>query len=122
MTDDPLISDLSLEADNEGREPPGPALIVPSVAATGCELLAHEEMHRTAARDFPGAGEVIFEELDEATGAVDFANAARWQVLMSWPRLPTIEEADQWQKWAEARCLAAWWDRLRAASQRAETG
>jgi hypothetical protein len=120
MTDDILISDLTLDDDNSVAERQ-PALVVPA-RATQAELLVLEEMFRMS--PFPGTGEMMFIDVDEETGEEMFVNAERWQVLMKWPRLPTISEADAWQANAEARLLATYWDRLRAAkeSDAAKTG
>jgi hypothetical protein len=99
-----MIEDLTLEPDTEGREPPGPALIVPGANP---QLEISEQMYRCARRDFPGSGEVIFVDVDEQTGEEMFFYAERWQRLLTWPRLPTLAEAEQWKARQEARAATA---------------
>lgn len=43
---------------------------------------------------------------DDETGEVVFENAATWMAVMKWPRLPTLEEALQWQVWATSKLYA----------------
>jgi hypothetical protein len=111
-----MIDDLNLEDDNSAAGP-RPALYV-APAATPAELIVLEQMHREGARpEYAGAGCVLFTAEDEATGAEiwDEGQAAKWRKLMRWPRDPTIAEATAWKENAEARLLAAFWDRLQAA-------
>jgi hypothetical protein len=101
-----MIDDLLMDED-DGKPPPGPALVVPEADP---QLELTEMMYRRAARDFPGAYEVIFVDfLEEDPDREIFCNPERWQELMSWPRLPTLEEAKQWQEYADASAEAALW-------------
>jgi hypothetical protein len=114
-----VIDDLSLEDDNSAPAQ-RPAFVV-APAATPAELLVLEEMHRNGARpEYAGAGILLFVAIDEETGAEDWdeGQGAKWQKIMSWPRVPTIAEAEAWKANAEARLNAAYWDRL----QRARSG
>jgi hypothetical protein len=92
------------------------------------ELQLHDLMFRTSARDFPGAGEVLFEE-DNADEwyrppavygqklAGRMSQAEHWQKIMSWPRLPTFDEALQWQQSATAESYNALADALAVVRQ-----
>lgn len=93
-----MFDDLSLEPDTEGRAPPGPAFVASLPFPNNMELLITEQCFRNSAVLFPGAGEVIFVDVDDDTGAEMFSNAERFQVLMAWPRLPTLGEAIAWQR------------------------
>jgi hypothetical protein len=77
-------------------------------------------MYRQAARDFPGSGEVLFEDegdsLEEWEGMPRVAGAVsqaeRWKRIMQWPRLPSFDEAQQWQQSANAESYNALVDRV----------
>jgi hypothetical protein len=123
MTDDDFL-DLPLERESNGPEI-GPAFIVGTPIDP--ELLqTHCEMHRRAAQDYPGAGEVMFTDahrdddgierwdetavaIGQATRQPQVSEAARWRTIMGWPRDPTIEEVEQWQANANASAEAALW-------------
>jgi hypothetical protein len=110
------------------------ALVVGAVVPAE-ELQLHDQMYREAARDFPGSGEILFEDgnpdadnegdwysVKRAYGywksPVIMTEAQRWQRLMDWPRLPTYEEASQWQASADAEALNALSDRAMVFRQR----
>jgi hypothetical protein len=117
-----MIDDLSLDPDDDGAPKRAPALYV-SPPATFAELFAMEQAHREAARDYPGAGEIIFTAMNDETGAEDWdeeKSARHWQRLMKWPRLPTITEALAFQANANARMQAALWYTLNGG--KAEAG
>jgi hypothetical protein len=111
-----MIEDLELEEEDSGARPPGPAFYT-TPAATEAEMHVIELMHRTGARpEFRGAGVVIFTREDEETdGEIwEDGEAAHWRKIMSWPRDPTIAEAMAWQRNADARLEAFYWDRIEA--------
>lgn len=118
MTDDWL----GLEDDGERKAAAGPAFVVGPRSGER-EALVQEQMHRAAARDFPGAGEVLFIADDGNGGECwdppqppDFADEGeRWKRLMKWPVIPSIADALQFKISAERACEAAWWGRLSEA-------
>jgi hypothetical protein len=115
-----MIADLELESEDECKPEKGAALIVgPAVGDTELRLL--EEMHRNGGLpEYVGAGVPLFVNQDEETGAEiwDDGQGAKWQKIMSWPREPTIAEAEAWKANAGARLKAAFWDRLQRARSR----
>jgi hypothetical protein len=117
-----MIEDLSGGDDDDGKPPVGPALMLGAKMGDN-ELRMYEFMIRSGSRQFPGSADVMFTFLTDDGDAIwdppvppDFVDEAkRWQDLMSWPTVPTIEEARAFQTNARAALLAAWWDRLAAA-------
>jgi hypothetical protein len=96
----------SLE-DEAGKEPPGPALIIPASGPPD-ELETHDKAYLNA---MAGANKCIFTATDDVTGEEIFENAEQWQRWMQWPRLPTLEEAEAYQRHALASLQAlTWWD------------
>jgi len=117
MTDDYL----GLEDSAERVAASGPALMVPSKVGPR-ELIVLEEMHRRD--DDLACNRLIFTEVDDVAGEERWATrargdendeASRWKTIMGWPRIPTVEEAQQFKANALAARLARWWDRLAAA-------
>jgi hypothetical protein len=93
------------------------ALVVGTVVPAE-ELQLHDLMFRTSARDFPGSGEVIFEDdaADEWFAVPTIygrkmggakSQAERWQQIMTWPRLPTQAEAEAWALNADVQAYNA---------------
>ncbi len=49
---------------------------------------------------------IVFVETDEATGEDVFANGVEWMEILAFPRLPTLDEVAEWQRWHDARLEA----------------
>ena len=118
-----MILDLTLEPETNGKPAPEPALTV-GQPLDDRELTMSERCHREAAREFVGAGEIIFTMTDEATGEEvwdtspttigqgttgQITEAAKWRKIMNWPRDPTVAEALAWQWNANARAASKLW-------------
>jgi hypothetical protein len=91
-------------------------LVVPAPVPAE-ELQLHCQMYRDSARDFAGAYEILFEDCNE-DGSFDenewfnappgrVSQAQAWQKIMDWPRLPTFDEASQWQSAATVEAMNA---------------
>jgi hypothetical protein len=119
---------LGFEDPTERRAALGPALIAAETRGPR-ELSTWHDMERRAPAVAREAlfttivDEVTLEPLpeerweitkDRDTGEIK-DEGLRWQALMAWPRVPTIEEALAAQTNARTACLAEWWDRLQTA-------
>lgn len=107
MTDDIFISDLTLEPDDDGTPPPGPGLWVGQPTD---DLETVERLYREC--PIAGAFMVLFTEENEQGDEVwesgdNGRQQRRWQAFMGWPRLPTLAEAWQWQRYVDGSA-AAW--------------
>jgi hypothetical protein len=110
-----MIQDLILEADDEGKPPPGPALVI-SATATNRELMTDEHVYRMRGTDLAAAGICIFTvQLEDGSEAWDEGEGERWMKLMNWPRIPSIDEATQWQSHCIARVEFDTWSALHGA-------
>jgi len=96
-----MIENIPFATDEKDAPEPPLGLITPPILGGPGELEAAERAFRMC--EAPGHNRVIFDDGDdEDETKVVFANAADWQRLMSWSRLPTIEEAHAWRAWATA--------------------
>jgi hypothetical protein len=117
-----MFEDLTISDEDDGGAPIGPALM-PGGRVGLNELLVLEQMTRFGARDFPGAGDIVFtavtrdgEEIFDPPQPPDHRDEGeRWQAIMTWPTVPTVAEAIAFAVNARRGLLAAWWDRLAAA-------
>jgi hypothetical protein len=104
-----MLADLTLEPDDDGRLPPGPALVL-GAQMPDRELRAAEQLYRMRGTHLAAAQMVLFtEEADDGSESWDQGQAAKWQRAMDWPRPPTIEEAQAFQLHAIARIEADLW-------------
>jgi hypothetical protein len=104
---------LGLGDEQDRRAAAGPALIShPSLGPR--VLLMVEQMHRKS--DAVACNRILFVTVNDVDGTETLEEPLIWQREMRWPREPTIAEVQQFQTFARASRLAAWWDRLAAAN------
>lgn len=118
MTDDNFLDDwLPLESTTVTTELQL-GVITPAVIPA-LDLEPSEMAYRVADR---ATHNIVMVETDEATGEEIFLNPDLWAEILSYPpgRLPTIQEAETWIKYHDARLGAETYYAVEAARLRAE--
>lgn len=101
------IDDFDLADEETAKEQRQLGLVIPTLEA-GMSLSDAEERFRKAKTPFP----VSFVSEDEKTGEEIFDTAAegeKWRCTMNWPCVPSVSEAEQWQRRQVALYERAQW-------------
>src|SRR5581483_12324953 len=108
MSDD-VEDDFDLTDDERAKEQRPFGLVIPTLEA-GMSLTDAEERFRKSKTPFP----VMFTVEDEKTGEEIWDAAAegeKWRLVMSWPVVPSVAEAEQYQVHRIALAERAAWER-----------